>query len=172
MGWKTGALVGLKHAVAEGVLLRQLKIGLHVGRHHILKLRVARRRAVHGGRRAGNRDQVRTIHFSVVIHFQKTSVGVPGIVVVRRTPGVSQIQWREGDLLSERVFANIDDIRAARNENVVLKKVVGCPVFLEDDDDVLNLRRGRRRRRRDGCDRARAPSTTGIEPQQEGGTEH
>ena len=162
MRWKTGTLIGLKHAVAESVLLREMKIGLHVRLHHILKLRITSRRAVHGARRTGNRDQVRTIHFAVVIHFQEPCVRVAGVVVVRRTASVPKIEGCELDCLSQGVDAAGGDICAARNEKGVLKEVVGCSIFLKDNDDVLDFRR--RRWGRDGCDRARAPSTAGIEP--------
>lgn len=40
MSGKTWALVSLKHAVAEGVLLSQREVGLNVGWFDVLELRI------------------------------------------------------------------------------------------------------------------------------------
>src|SRR5208337_647993 len=79
---KAGALVGLKHAIAEGVLLGQSEVRLNAGWVDIHELRVGMRigRTI-GGWTAW--DQVRAVHFAAVIHGDEGGMGVAQIVILR-----------------------------------------------------------------------------------------
>ena len=107
-----------------------MKIGRHVRRVYINKLRV-------GGRAptrvpgAINWDLVRSVHFSAVIHLDEGSVSVTQIVVVSERYG------GQGNDLSPGIHATVGDVSIRQT----MKQIVGCAVFLKNNYHMLNFLR-------------------------------
>ena len=125
MGRKAGALVALEHAVAERVLLGQVKIRLNVRRVHIRERRV---RSYRG-----------TVHSALsgygveIAHLNKSGVRMAEIVVY------AEADWAQRDGLALGVDTTLDDVGPSRDQNRILKKIVGRAVFLEDHDNMMDL---------------------------------
>ncbi len=132
MGGKAGSLVSLKHAVGEGVLLSQREVGLDLRWIHIHELWV-RRRTVGSTLGAGDLDLIGTIHFATIIHRHKCGVGVAEIVVI------AQVDGRQRNDLYRGINTAAGDVRTPRDQDWILKQIVGGAVLLENNDDVLDL---------------------------------
>ena len=132
-----GALVGLEHAVGEGVLLGQLEVGLHIRRVHIAKRQVGRR-AIGCALAACHRNQVRTIHLTLpgriqLAHVEECIVPVAGVVVHGET------YFLQCDRIAVRVGSLLGDVRAAIDQRLVLEKIIRSAILLENHHHVLNL---------------------------------
>src|SRR5580693_8023140 len=136
MGWETGALVGLKHSVAKGVLFGQLEVGGHLGGFDVPELGIGRWTMLGGGE-ARDLDFVRSVHFSIVIHCYEIGVGVIDVVVVCQRNGL------QSDELPFRVLSGVGNIGAGQT----MKETVRRTILLKDHnyvfDLVLSLRRCR-----------------------------
>src|SRR5260370_24310898 len=133
---KAGTLIGLKHAVRESVRLGNLEVRLDVGGVHVLELRVGRRATDRAGL-ATDGDLVGAVHFSAVVHGDKSRVGMAEDIVVGEGDG------RKRNGLSERVDTAVGNIGVGQT----VKEIIGGAVLLKDDNNVLNLLSWRRRRR-------------------------
>ena len=135
MRGQTGALIGLKHTIAERISLRHLEIRGDVGRLHVLKLGMRR-----GGRTtwaiAIDPDPVGAVHFAALVHRQKSRVGMVEIV------SHSERRRREWDDSAGRTAAATRDVGSPGNQNRIVEKIVGSAVFLDDNDDMLDLPEG------------------------------
>ena len=98
MSGKAWALVGLKHAVAESVLLGQREVGLNIGWLDVHELRIGMGVGWVAARR---RDQVRAVHFAAVVHGDKGGMGVAQVVVLRVSADCAQIDGTERDGLTQ-----------------------------------------------------------------------
>jgi hypothetical protein len=125
VGGKAGTLIGLKHAVAKGVLLGHMEIRLNVRGLYVRERGVRRRRGTVHSALSGSSVEI--------AHLNKRRVGVAEIVVY------SEVDWAQRDCLALGVDAVWDDVGTARDQKWILKQIVGRPVFLEDHDDMFDL---------------------------------
>ena len=86
MSGRTWAFVGLEHAIAEGVLLSNLKVRLNVRRLNIRILRVCRG-TIRDCLTALGGYKVSAIHFTAVIHGVERAVTVVKVVIVHKRSG-------------------------------------------------------------------------------------
>ncbi len=124
----TRALIGLEHAVAEHVLLRQGEIRRHFCGVDVLELRMRRRAGGIGLGAAADRDLVGAIHPAAVVHGQERRMGVAQIV------RLDQRHRRERDGLAMRVDAAAGDVGVGQ----AMEQVIRRTVLLHDDDDMLD----------------------------------
>jgi hypothetical protein len=104
-------LVALEHAVAERVLLGQVKIRLNLQWFHIREGRV--------------RSYLGTVHSALsgygveIAHLHKSGVRMAEIVVY------TEADWAQRDDLASGVDAALDDVGPSRDQNRILKQIVG-----------------------------------------------
>ena len=125
---KLESLLRLEHAVPESISLGQLKVRNQVCRIYIDELGM--RWARHDVNIAAVGFFVGAIHFSIVVHGDESGMIVADVVTM------SQWNLCQRDGGSGRIDAAGGDICVWKS----LEKIVGGPVFLNDDDNVLDFR--------------------------------
>src|SRR5215475_10709603 len=126
---KARTFIGLKHAIAERVLLGHLEVRLRLCRIHIKKLRVGRTR----WDETSDFNPVRSMHGSGIVLGKEIRMCVPQVVANTQRTRI------QGNRLARGVSPAASDVSPGGDQDRILKQVVGSSVLLKHDDDVLNL---------------------------------
>lgn len=128
---KARSLVALEHPIGEAVMDGNLAIGRHFVRVDVPVLRIGRTgRSVIDG---GTLGKIGTVHRAVIVHGFEVGMLMAEIIFVGERDG-PQLYG-----VTFRVSSFIGDIGIGKVLPQSVEQVVGSPILLDDDDDMLDF---------------------------------
>src|SRR5437868_152324 len=141
---KTGALIGLKHPIAESILLCHFKVGSYIGSSNVFECGLPTGRPF-----AKDSDFVSAIHLPAVIHGQKSGVRMAQIV-----PDAQRRRLKR-NLSARGCSGNGRNICTSCHQNWIVEKVIRSTVLLHDYYYVQELPFAKASRRRSSAARVK-----------------